>query len=72
MVAGPGAGEPPPLIEAGAELDVAVFAHGVASGAPLVDQVILWTRLEPAALGLAGEEDLHSASAAMRAENMAK
>ena len=53
----PGAEQPPPLLDAEASVDVELFAHGVASGDPLADRVILWTRLEPGQLGeaLTGE-----------------
>lgn len=41
----PGPGTPPPASDTG------LFRHGVASGDPLADRVILWTRLSPAAEG---------------------
>ena len=47
-------GEPPILIHADAPVDAALFAHGVASGDPLAERVILWTRLDPAALAQPG------------------
>ena len=41
----------PALLEAQADLPgpSAIFRHGVASGDPLTDRVILWTRVTPAA-----------------------
>jgi len=55
---GPTAGAAPPAgtPEAGGEPAAAVFRHGVASGDPLPDRVILWTRVEPGPEG--GDEEV--------------
>lgn len=47
-----------PAFAGEAEAEGAVFRHGVASGDPLADRVILWTRVTP------GAEETHAALAA--------
>lgn len=47
-VAGPvGAMSSTPAVDPLADKDIADFGHGVASGDPLADRVILWTRITP-------------------------